>query len=445
MAVRTYMTDYLFNQNLLIIIAAAATLLGLFYFQIVRSRMTSGRLKSCAKIFLLSVIFLVIEIVVVRHFFTLGNIPSAGYVISEILNVVIASLIFNGKKDKKGFFVGLATALVVLLLLIGITNSFYRYYPTIGSLFGNTYNAFYRRTARISITNGAKAPVYVSLEKQLNPELTLKGTIYDVPIPGSHSGFKARDALVYLPAAYDFSASKARFPVLVLLTGVPGSPVDWLRGEHFKQTMDNFAQRHNGIAPVVVISDHNSNFSNDTECVDSARGNVEQYLSVDVPAYITSHFAVSTSPNNWGIGGLSEGGMCAAMLSLRHQDVYRHFLDMSGDPYPTLSSSSQSLSVLFRGSTKSQHEHNIDWLLVHTPIAKPISGQFVIGGDDKPKLIASLRSSYTLAVKRGITASFDIIPAEGHNARAWGRAYEEALPKLSSLLGATNCEADCSR
>ena len=444
-AVSIYMTEYLFNQNFLILITAAAALLSLYYFQILRSRMTNARLKSYSIVFLLSVGLLIIEIVVVRYFFTLGNIPSAGYVIAEYFNVVIASLLLIRKKHKHSTFLGLATALMVLVLLLGTVNSFYRYYPTLGSLFGNRYIAVNRRTARISITYGAKALAYVSLEKQLNPELTLKGSIFDVPIPGSHSGFKARNALVYLPAAYDFTANKARFPVLVLLTGVPGSPVDWLRGEHFKQTMDNFAQRHNGITPVVVIADHNSNFSNDTECVDSVRGNVEQYLSVDVPAYIALHFAVSPSPNNWGIGGLSEGGMCAAMLSLRHQDVYRHFLDMSGDPAPYLSSNSQTLSVLFNGSTKSQREHKLDWLLMHTPIAKGMTGQFVIGGDDKPKLINSLHSSYVLAVKKGMTASFDVIPSEGHNAQAWGRAYEESLPKLSSLLEATTCEADCAK
>ena len=438
------MIDYLFNQNLLIATAAAAALLSLLYFQLLSKDVSTGSRTKYIFIVAGSILILCIEISIARHFFTLDNIPTAGYGICLLLNLLLLSFMLCRRMGKKTIVIGLAAIISAGLLLFSTVNIFYRYYPTIASIFGMN-QITYARNARLTITNGTKPQENTTIEKQLNPEPTLRGTISNVSIPGSRSHFLARDAIVYRPAAYNTSSNKVRFPVLILLTGVPGSPVDWLRGEHFQQTMDDFAGRHDGVTPVVIIADHNSNFANDTECVDSSRGNVETYLTVDVPLYVASHFTVSSSAGNWAIGGLSEGGMCAAMLSLRHQSVYRHFLDMSGDPYPSLSPASQTLPILFNGSRQLQREHSIDWLLMNKPIAIDMTGQFLIGGNDNPALITKMRTTYSLAVKKGVSASFSIIPSESHNAQAWERGFREALPKLSAILGATNCESDCTK
>ncbi len=440
------MGDYLFNQNLLLVLSSITTVLSLLYFNSLY-RYNYIRIRHQKKLFWAigtSIALLAGEIGLLITANSQGNIPAATYYLLFCFDVLLVGTIYFRRAKKWVVIQGMAATFSTALLLLVMVNSFYQYYPTIASIYSNTHSLYSTKNVLISSSNIHKAQVATTIEEQLYPKQTYKGNLYTVQIPGTTSGFKARDAIVYLPATYTSKAAHANFPVIVLLTGVPGSPSDWLHGEHFLQTMDDFAGRHKGITPVVILADHNSNFANDTECVDSSHGNVETYLTVDLPSYIKSNFRVSASPNNWALGGLSEGGMCAAMLTLRHQTVYHHFLDMSGDPLPFLSPSSQTLPILFNGSRKAQREHNIDWLLQNRPVSSGVTGQFLIGGDDSPSLIHNMRKTYSLAVKTGMPVSFKIIPNEGHNAKAWGRGYKLSLPNLSYVLGATNCESDCA-
>ena len=61
-----------------------------------------------------------------------------------------------------------------------------------------------------------------------------------------------------------------------------------------------------------------------------------RHLAQDVPAWITTHLQVDRDPTNWAIGGLSLGGTCALQMATNYTDVYPTFLDLSGDPEPTL-------------------------------------------------------------------------------------------------------------
>jgi len=204
--------------------------------------------------------------------------------------------------------------------------------------------------------------------------------------------------------------------------------------------MDTFASHHNGITPIVAIVDHSGSFANDTECLNSTHGNAETYITTDVPHYLTANYRVLGSPNNWGIGGFSEGGMCAAMLSLTHQTIFRHFLDMSGYSAPFLDTTSQTLPVLFHDSRQSQKKHDVNWLLQHASISPGMTAQFAIGDSDRKSLVTGMHITYHLAIKRHITSSLETMPDQGHNFGFWSRAYTEALPQLSYYLGATSAQ-----
>ncbi len=438
------MNDYLFNQNVLVLSSIITTVLSLLYFQSLYTHKQTWSRKKSYLVIGTSVTLLAGEIGLLVTMNSQGNIPAATYYLLFFFDLLLAFNIYFWHAKKTVIIKGVVASLSALLLLLVTVNNFYQYYPTLASIYNNSHSLYSTKSVTVSSSNIHQVQVATTIEKQLYPEPTFKGAIYTVPIPGTTSGFKARDAIVYLPAAYNDQNIHSKFPVLVLLTGVPGSPTDWLHGEDFQQTMDEFAGRHQGITPVVIIADHNSNFANDTECVNSSRGNVETYLTIDLPSYVKSNFKVSVSPNNWAIGGLSEGGMCAAMLTLRHQTVYHHFLDMSGDPLPFLSPLSQTLPTLFNGSRAAQREHDIDWLLQNKPVSSGVTGQFLIGGDDSPSLINKMRKTYNLATKTGMPVSFKIIPNGGHNAKTWGRGFKASLPNLSYILGATNCESDCT-
>ncbi|MFL0447679.1 alpha/beta hydrolase-fold protein [Corynebacterium xerosis] len=66
----------------------------------------------------------------------------------------------------------------------------------------------------------------------------------------------ARDAQVHLPPAY-FAHPRPKLPVVVLVSGAPGSPEQWFVEGRAGQTLDAFAEGHRGLAPITVAVDAN--------------------------------------------------------------------------------------------------------------------------------------------------------------------------------------------
>ena len=122
------------------------------------------------------------------------------------------------------------------------------------------------------------------------------GKVVRVSIPGTRSGFDARDARVYLPPAY-FAEPRPSLGVIVLLAGAPGTPEDWTRGGLADVTSDAYAATHGGVAPVLVMADSNGSIDADTQCV----GDAEAYLAEDVPAFVAA-------PIRGGARGEAVGG-----------------------------------------------------------------------------------------------------------------------------------------
>lgn len=211
-------------------------------------------------------------------------------------------------------------------------------YPTVGALVGTTKPEL---TAFAAVPGGRPKTIAPaegrSLEQVWNPPANLpsQGTVSMVPIPGTVSGFHARDAELYLPPAY---AAEVRplLPVLVLLPGQPGGPADWFGAGQVATAMDGFAARHHGLAPVVVAADPNGSTFGNTMCTDSSRGNAGTYLTQDVPAWIKANLQITTDSAGWGVGGYSYGGTCALQLAVRAPAVYQSFIDISGESEPTL-------------------------------------------------------------------------------------------------------------
>ena len=151
------------------------------------------------------------------------------------------------------------------------------------------------------------------------------------------------------------------------------------------------AAQHGGEAPIFVMVDANGNAFADTECIDTPGRRVETYLTRDVPAFITTHFAVDPS-TRWGLVGCSKGGTCAVMLALRHPDRFSAFVDLAGDLRPSIGSPAHTLRSLFGGSQTAMADHDPLALLASRSFPD-LSGWFDVGhGDDGCK-----KASHTLA------------------------------------------------
>jgi S-formylglutathione hydrolase FrmB len=338
---------------------------------------------------------------------------------------------------------------VICCLLLGsiLLNGYYHYYPTYDSLIGNNQStqASLNKNGQVILQYNANgkpvAPNNSTLEGLLypnNPQTTTNGRLYSVDIPGIISKFHTRDAWVYVPAIASTDPNALNLPVLVLLAGYPGAPTDWLNGVGLVNTMDAFAKLHHGITPIVVVADDTGSQLNDTECVNSPRGNVETYLTQDVPNYIEAHFPVSDSPSNWAIGGLSMGGSCAVMLALLHPNVYQTFLDMSGEIGPSLDSQAQTIQILFHGSYVDWQEHQPLYLLSHRKYSSNTGGFFASGNADTPTTIEQTKELYLAAKQDGLNTVYETVQGP-HSFNVFAQIFTDAVPWLSNRVGATSC------
>lgn len=159
-----------------------------------------------------------------------------------------------------------------------------------------------------------------------------QGVVTRLPITGVTSGFGTRNALVYLPPQY-FSQPGRRFPVAYLLHGAPGAPIDWFRAGDAAQGGLAVARQNQ---PVILVAPKLSrSWLSDSECVNGRQGNVETYLSGDVPAAVDSAFRTDATRGSRLLVGLSAGGFCALNVGLKYRAEFGAIADFSGLDRPT--------------------------------------------------------------------------------------------------------------
>jgi enterochelin esterase-like enzyme len=362
------------------------------------------------------------------------------------LSIAITVLIIWLKPQFR-MLAGICTFLGLLLTLL-IVNNYYQFYPTLGELFNQNDNvqdldAVLNKPVLNYSGNAAKTTDKHSLESELiaSPQHSTSGKVYSLNIPGTVSSFKARTAYVYVPAIYN-EVTDIHLPVIVLTAGFPGLTENWL-GSGLEHSMDAFAAEHRGITPLVFMVDNTGSLTNDTECVNSPRGNVETYLTTDVPNYIKSHFRVVNSPDNWAMGGLSLGGMCSVMLTLRHPDVYHYFMDYGGEIGPEIGSKQQTIDTLFGGSESAWAAHQPSLLLTSQNYKnKGIGGFFGDGNQDTPAVMQATRQLTQESQKAGIATVSEVIQGS-HTFNIWQQLFEDSLPWVSNRIQATQCTDSC--
>ncbi len=264
------------------------------------------------------------------------------------------------------------------------------------------------------------------------PQMPTHGLLTSANIPGTTSGFATRDAYIYLPAAYGFTATP--LPVLVLVAGQPGSPVDWINGGKILDTMEAFAGAHGGLAPVVVVADQLGSADAQPLCVDGAAGNAFTYLSVDVPTWIKQNLVVDADPKKWAIGGMSSGGTCSLQLAVNAPSVYPTFVDISGEVRPTVGSHQRTVANVFGGDEAAFVRVNpLDVMARRT---FPDTAGVVAAGKNDSYYRDDAKAIAAAATAAGMAINYFEVPG-GHTFDVWAAAMAQALPWLSTRLGLT--------
>lgn len=321
--------------------------------------------------------------------------------------------------------VGIGATAVLLMVNAGAAvNAYYAYFPTLGEALGG------------DVPDGTSLATVEADEGRVPQQ----GQVVPLTIPGTASGFTGRQAQVYLPPAW-FAEPRPQLPVILLLHGIPGAPTDWVEGGDAAATADAFAAAHGGAAPVLVMPDVNGSDVTDTECVDSPIGRIETYLTEDVPAAVGATFGTrAPGPGNWAIAGLSEGGMCAIMLALRHPTLFGTFGDFGGLLGPRVGDSNEdpgnaTVTALFGGSQAAYDAHQPTLLLqAPGPGVRGMGGWFQAGSAD-PMPLAAVQALAPLAVRAGIETCLVVVPGGGHTFDVWSASLRDSLPWMAARLG----------
>lgn len=244
-------------------------------------------------------------------------------------------------------------------------------------------------------------------------ELPAAGVVRTASIPGTSSGLKTRDSYVYLPPAY-FASNRPSLPVLVLVPGQPGGPADWLTGGSLPARMDTFAARHGGVAPVVVVVDPNGNQSANNLCMDSAIAKADTYLSVDVPAWISTTLDVDPDHRRWAVGGFSFGATCAVQMATRHPELYTGVLAFSSESEPALAKERQkTVDAAFHGDTVA-FDAQVPLTLLRERQYPGSAAYFAAGATD-PEFVANLRTLEAAARGAGFRVGSVVVEHTGHS------------------------------
>lgn len=264
-------------------------------------------------------------------------------------------------------------------------------------------------------------------------ELPDGGVLRRAAIPGTSSGFESREAYVYLPPAYR-AAPRPALPVLVLFSGQPGAPADWLTGGALRSRMDRYAAEHHGVAPVVVVVDPNGSASGNTLCMDSRIARADTFLATDVPAWINRTLDVDPDPSRWAAGGFSFGGTCAMQMVTRHPDVYSSALAFSSEKEPALAKEREkTIAASFGGDTEAFDRQ--------TPLRLMQDNRFdghaiyFGAGERDPEFIGYMYLLSEAARSAGFTVEAHRIPGAGHSWETASKGLPDGLDFLASRWG----------
>ncbi len=335
-----------------------------------------------------------------------------------------------------------AVAAAVTALLAGTlgVNADFGQYTTVGSLIGSSVAAPFplQVLARqlvaapgpSSTSTGSARPLW---KDAVATGMPAHGVVGAVTIPSTVSKFPARGAYVYLPPAA-LVPHPVALPVLIMLSGQPGSPSNVISSGQIAAVFDAFAAHHGGLAPIVVAPDQLGAPDRNPMCVDGSLGASASYLTVDVPAWIRSHLTVQTSPQAWAIGGFSQGGTCSIQLGAAHPELFSSIVDISGQLAPKNGGVIQTTALGFGGDAAAYRAALPQAVLAKNAPYLHTVAVFGVGQLDSRYGPVAARMT-AAASAAGILATEAISPGTGHDWHTVQWVLENALGPVYRQLG----------
>jgi len=212
-------------------------------------------------------------------------------------------------------------------------------------------------------------------------------------------------ALLMLPAGYDHST--ARYPVVEMLHGRPGTPNDIFAG------LDPIGAAAAAAVPpfIGVAPDGHGPAVFEGQWADTSRQQLGTAVSADLQRYLDAHYRTN---GHWSVTGLSDGGYGAAYLGSLLPGRYDSVCSMSG--------SFSADGPAFAG--QSRQVLDADSPILHARAGGPRT-LLVAGRDDTAIVRDAL--SYTQALQRvGQSVQTVVVPG-GHTWAVWKSAFPRCL------------------
>lgn len=321
---------------------------------------------------------------------------------------------FRRKKGKRWYFFPLPLAIIPFLIgALAAVNLHFGLYNTLGDLWA-TYPFPTGAASLLSDPNGSH-PDGVSVQ-------------IDIPSPGSKVG--SQPAFIWLPPQYFTEPKGTKFPVIYLYHGTPGDYTQWFLGGNAQQVGLTAAKAGSPailVSPQVIATEFE-----DTECVNGAQGNWQDYIAIDIPAFIAKNASALSGATAQSAAGLSMGGYCAQIVALRNPALMGIFGNFSGSTMPTYSSM-QDLFGPVPDLQATVNTYTSDWVIANQPASHTVKSWLMIGAQDDPGLISDEQSYTAQAKGLNMNATFNAIPGT-HSFYVWSAALAEWLPWALSQM-----------
>ncbi|TPF97715.1 hypothetical protein EP30_01895 [Bifidobacterium sp. UTCIF-39] len=311
-------------------------------------------------------------------------------------------------------------------------NGVYGEYPTLGSVLGvSTFRTFdpsliHPATTTVEEWNNA-------VERGHDPVVSEHGLVASVAIPATQSGFRARDAVIYLPPAA-LVDDPPKLPVFIMMSGQPGSPDRTFLAGQLRRILDDYAASHHGLAPIVISPDQLGNAFHNTLCVDSGKyGNAETYLTRDVTNWIRDTLPAERDAAHWAIGGFSQGGTCTIQLGPSHPDLYGHMFTVGAELGPHNGSERSMIQTFFNDDENAYRRH----VPIDIMRARKHSDQTLImaAGALDDESISNITQVAGVAKDIGMDTTTFVVEGTGHDWHTVQSALRASVDRLGMQLG----------
>lgn len=323
---------------------------------------------------------------------------------------------------------------ILAYLLAGATgiNAFYGLNPTLGSVFG-VVEEEHISLPDFNADNRSAPAQPLAATWQAPADMPAVGERGSLPIPGTESGFVARDAGIYLPPAALVENAPA-LPVVIMMMGYVGNPDPTI----ISDVLDQFAADHNGLAPIVVVADQLGGQGDvDPACADSAKyGNAETYVTSDVVNWVNANLNVIQDPKYWTIAGYSNGGGCAAKYGAKDPGTFKNIISVSGEQYPG-SETPDAVQADIYGGDAAAFEASKPINIFQAAPAGTYSGMTAIftAGSQDPDFVTMATTVSTATEALGIATTLFIVQGADHGGDAVSGGLTQGFDVLSPVLG----------